>query len=341
MISTNRMAARSITQGDIAMKFTRRQTLAAALGSLGAGVLPRAQAQTQPFPSQVIKFVIPTPAGGGHDTMMRIIGQKLTDAWGQPCIVESRSGASGAIAAATVSQAPADGYTVLIGYSALLSNTVLMPKPGYRLEDLQPVGMLALTPIAFGVRESLPASTLKQYVALAKTRPGKLSYGSYGPGSGGHFVGELFNMAAGIDTVHVPYKGEPPALQDLIGGQIDAAVVSVGGVNRYPGKIKPLAVASATRFPSYPDVPTFAELGYPEVDMLGWAAAFVPAKTPKAIVDKLNTEMGRILVMPDVRAKLLELGYEPAPWSPDKTRRFMKDQLALTQKLIDAGRVKL
>ena len=323
------------------MKFTRRQTLAAALGSLGAGVLPRAQAQTQPFPSQVIKFVIPTPAGGDHDTMMRIIGQKLTDAWGQPCIVESRAGASGAIAAATVSQAPADGYTVLIGYSALLSNTVLMPKPGYRLEDLQPVGMLALTPIAFGVRESLPASTLKQYVALAKTRPGKLSYGSYGPGSGGHFVGELFNMAAGIDTVHVPYKGEPPALQDLIGGQIDAAVVSVGGVSRYPGKIKPLAVASATRFPSYPDVPTFAELGYPEVDMLGWAAAFVPAKTPKAIVDKLNTEMGRILVMPDVRAKLLELGYEPAPWSPDKTRRFMKDQLALTQKLIDAGRVKL
>ena len=323
------------------MKFTRRQTLAAALGSLGAGVLPRAQAQTQPFPSQVIKFVIPTPAGGGHDTMMRIIGQKLTDAWGQPCIVESRSGASGAIAAATVSQAPADGYTVLIGYSALLSNTVLMPKPGYRLEDLQPVGMLALTPIAFGVRESLPASTLKQYVALAKTRPGKLSYGSYGPGSGGHFVGELFNMAAGIDTVHVPYKGEPPALQDLIGGQIDAAVVSVGGVNRYPGKIKPLAVASATRFPSYPDVPTFAELGYPEVDMPGWGAAFVPAKTPKAIVDKPNTEMGRILVMPDVRAKLLELGFEPAPWSPDKTRRFMKDQLALTQKLIDAGRVKL
>ena len=323
------------------MKFTRRQTLAAALGSLGAGVLPRAQAQTQPFPSQVIKFVIPTPAGGVDDTMMRIIGQKLTDAWGQPCIVESRSGASGAIAAATVSQAPADGYTVLIGYSALLSNTVLMPKPGYRLEDLQPVGMLALTPIAFGARESLGASTLKQYVALAKTRPGKLSYGSYGPGSGGHFVGELFNMAAGIDTVHVPYKGQPPALQDLIGGQIDAAVASVGGLSRYPGKIKPLAVASATRFPSYPDVPTFAELGYPEVDMPGWGAAFVPAKTPKAIVDKLNTEMGRILVMPDVRAKLLELGFEPAPWSPDKTRRFMKDQLALTQKLIDAGRVKL
>lgn len=323
------------------MNFTRRQTLAAALGSLGTGVLPLAQAQSQPFPSQVIKFVIPTPAGGGHDTMMRLIGQKLTEAWGQPCIVETKSGASGAIAAATVSQAPADGYTVLIGYSALLSNTVLMQKPGYRMEDLQPVGMLALTPIAIGIRESLPASTLKQYVALAKTRPGKLSYGSYGQGSGGHFVGELFNMAADIDTVHVPYKGETPALQDLLGGQIDAAVVSVGGVNRYPGKIKPLAVASATRFPAYPDVPTFAELGYPEVDMPGWAAAFVPAKTPKAIVAKLTAEMGRILVMPDVRAKLLELGFEPTPWSADQTQRFMKDQLALTQKLVDAGRVKL
>lgn len=292
------------------MKFTRRQTLAAALGSLGAGVLPRAQAQTQPFPSQVIKFVIPTPAGGDHDTMMRIIGQKLTDAWGQPCIVESRSGASGAIAAATVSQAPADGYTVLIGYSALLSNTVLMPKPGYRLEDLQPVGMLALTPIAFGVRESLPASTLKQYVALAKTRPGKLSYGSYGPGSGGHFVGELFNMAAGIDTVHVPYKGQPPALQDLIGGQIDAVVVSVGGVNRYPGKIKPLAVASATRFPSYPDVPTFAELGYPDMDFSNWIGVVASAQVPPALAARINAAVLKAAAAPKLRDRLTAAGFE-------------------------------
>ena len=300
------------------MKFTRRQTLAAALGSLGAGVLPRAQAQTQPFPSQVIKFVIPTPAGGDHDTMMRIIGQKLTDAWGQPCIVESRSGASGAIAAATVSQAPADGYTVLIGYSALLSNTVLMPKPGYRLEDLQPVGMLALTPIAFGVRESLPASTLKQYVALAKTRPGKLSYGSYGPGSGGHFVGELFNMAAGIDTVHVPYKGQPPALQDLIGGRIDAAVASLGRVNRYPGKIKPLAVASATRFPSYPDVPTFAELGVSSGTLSFWNALFAPAATPPEVAARLSAAVARALQAPAVQEPLRASGTEPLGSTPQQ-----------------------
>jgi tripartite-type tricarboxylate transporter receptor subunit TctC len=322
------------------MPLNRRQALAATLGSLGAGAFPPA-AQAQTFPSSVIKFVIPTPAGGGHDTMMRAIGQKMTEAWGQPTIVESKPGASGSISAAFVAQGPADGHTVLLGYSALLSNTVLMDKTPYRLEDLQPVCMLAITPIAIGIRESLPVSTLKQYVALAKTRPGKISYGSYGQGSGGHFVGELFNMAAGIDTVHVPYKGEAPALQDLVAGQIDAAVTSVGGVNRFPGKIKPLAVASAARFPAYPDTPTFAELGFPEVDMPGWAAAFVPAKTPKAVVDKLTAEFNRIVLLPDVKAKLLELGFEPVAWSAAQTSDFMKKQLVLTKKLVDSGRVKL
>ncbi|MDA7419208.1 tripartite tricarboxylate transporter substrate binding protein [Xenophilus arseniciresistens] len=327
------------------MNLNRRQTLGAlaSLGTLGIGAFApaAAQASAPAYPNSVIKFVIPTPAGGGHDTMMRLIGQKLSDAWGQPCIVESRPGASGAIAASAVSQSAPDGHTVLVGYSALLSNTVLMPKPGYRLEELKPVGMLALTPIAIGIREGLPVATLEQFVALAKSRAGKVSYGSYGQGSGGHFVGELFNMAAGVETVHVPYKGEAPALQDLLGGQIDAAVVSVGGVNRYPGRIKPLAVAGSARFPAYPQLPTFAELGYPQVDMPGWAAAFVPAKTPQAVVDKLSAELARILVMPDIRDKLLELGFEPQPWNAQRTQRFMDEQLALTRRLVDAGRVKL
>jgi tripartite-type tricarboxylate transporter receptor subunit TctC len=321
------------------MEVNRRQALAAAIGAAGLGLLAPARAQS--FPSAPIRFIIPTPAGGGHDTMMRLIGQKMSETWGQPCIVESKPGASGAIATASVVQGPADGQTVLLGYSALLSNTVLMPRPGYRLDELRPVCMLALTPLAIGIRESLPVSTLKQYVALAKTRPGKLSYGSYGTGSGGHFVGELFNVSAGIDTVHVPYKGEAPALQDLIGEQIDSVFVSLGGVERYPGKIKPLAVAYPNRFPSYPDVPTFAELGYPQVNMPGWAAAFVPARTPKATVDKLGAEMRRIVMLPDVRARLLELGFEPVAWTPDKTTQFMKEQLALTRQLVDSGRVRL
>jgi len=323
------------------MTITRRATLTTGLGLLGAAALPLAARAQPAYPSNIIKFIIPTAAGGGHDTMMRVIGQKLTEAWGQPTIVESKAGASGAIAAAATAKAPPDGYTLGVNYSALLSNLVLLPNPTYKLEELVPVSMLALTPIAIGVRDSLGVSTLQQFVALAKSKPGKLSYGSYGQGSGGHFVGELLNMSAGIDVVHVPYKGEAPALQDLMGGQIDAAVVSIGGVSRYPGKIKPLAVSSATRFPLYKDVPTFEEAGYAAVNMPGWGALFAPLGTPRPIVDKLSAEMARIVKLPDVASKLLELGFEPAGWGPARLSEFMKEQLALTQKLVSAGRVKL
>ncbi len=327
------------------MTHSRRHALATGLGLLGASALPAfpLAARAAPgYPDNVIKFIIPTPAGGGHDTMMRVVGQKLTEAWGQPCIVESRAGASGAIAASAVARATPDGYTLGVSYSALISNLVLQPaQQPYKLADLAPIGMLALTPIAIGVRESLNVRTLDQLVALAKSKPGKISYGSYGPGSGGNFVGELLNMAAGIDTVHVPYKGEAPALQDLIGGQIDTAVVSLGGVSRYPGKIRALAVASPTRFPLYPDVPTFAEAGFPDVNMPGFGALFAPASTPKAIIDKLDAEMARIVKLPDVAPKLLELGFEPAGWGPQKLSSFLAEQLALTQKLVATGRIKV
>ena len=319
----------------------RRRTLNTGLGLLGAAALaPFARAE-QPYPNNVIKFIIPTPPGGGHDTMMRVIGQKLTEAWGQPSIVESKAGASGAIAAASVAKAAPDGYTLLVNYSAFISNLVLQPTQIYKMSEFAPVSMLALTPIAIGVRESLGVTTLKQLVDLARSKPGKISYGSYGQGSGGNFVGELLNMAAGIDTVHVPYKGEAPALQDLIGGQIDTAVVSLGGVSRYPGKIRALAVASPTRFPLYPDVPTFAEAGFPAVNMPGFGALFAPVATPKPVLDKLTVEMARILKMPDVVSKLLELGFEPVGWGPEKLTSFLAEQLTLTQKLVATGRIKL
>jgi tripartite-type tricarboxylate transporter receptor subunit TctC len=323
------------------MNHSRRRTLATGLGLLGAAAFPALGRAQGTYPNNVIKFIIPTSVGGGHDTMMRVIGQKLTEAWGHPTIVESKAGASGAIAAATVAKAPPDGYTLLVNYSALISNLVLQPSQTYKLSELAPISMLALTPVAIGTRQSLDVQTLKQFVELAKSKPGKLSYGSYGQGSGGNFVGELLNMAAGIETVHVPYKGEAPALQDLMGGQIDAAVVSLGGVSRYPGKIRPLAVASPTRFPLYPDVPTFAELGFPEVNMPGWGALFAPAGTPRPIIDKLSAEMARIVKLPDVAPKLLELGFEPAGWGPEKLGAFLNEQLALTQKLVATGRVKL
>jgi tripartite-type tricarboxylate transporter receptor subunit TctC len=323
---------------------TRRDALQSALqsglGLLATSAWPSASAQAA-FPSGPIHLVIPTPAGGGHDSMMRAVGAKLTESWGQPCLVESRAGASGAIAASYVAKAPADGHTLLLGYSALLSNLVLLPNPGYKLADLAPLCMLVLTPIALGVRASLGVNTLQEYIAYAKQQPKKLSYGSYGQGSGGHFVGEQFNAAAGIDVLHVPYKGEAPALQDLLGEQIDAAVVSLGGASRYPGKIKALAVASPSRFPLYKEVPTFAEAGWPTVNLPGWGALFAPAGTPKAVQAKLSAELNRAIMLPDVAARMLELGFESVAWGPDKLSTFMNEQLVLIKALVDSGRVKL
>lgn len=323
------------------MKQNRRRLMqtAAALGAVAAA--PAVFSQAAPYPSNVIKFVIPTQAGGGHDAMMRLIGQKLQERWGQPSIVESKPGGSGVIATVSVERAAPDGYTVLMIHSGLITNLVLQTNPGYKLADFVPVSMLALTPIALGVRKSLGVKTLKDYVALAKSKPGKLSYGSYGQGSGGHFAGEQLNLAAGIDTVHVPYKGAAPAIQDLLGAQTDAAMVTLGGVMRYPEKIVPLAVASPTRFSLYPDVPTFIESGYPTVNMPGWAALLLPAKTPAAIVSKMTAEMNRIVKLPDVEAKLLELGFEPAGWGPAQLKAFMEDQLAKVSKLVQDGRVKI
>ena len=321
------------------MSVTRRQILHSTAGLMAASS-GLSQAQSS-FPSAPIRFIITTPAGGGHDAMMRLVGTKMTEAWGQPCIVESKPGASGALAAQHVARSAPDGHTVLLTNSNFLSTTILQPNAGYKVSEFTPISMLVLTPIAIGVRTSLGVNTLQEYIALAKRQPGKLRYGSYGLGSGGHFVGEQLNAAAGIDTVHVPYKGEAPALQDVLGEHIDAAIASLGGASRYPGKIKALALAGPTRFPVYKDVPTFAEAGLPEVDMPGWGGVFAPAATPKPVVAKLVAEFNRIIMLPDIQAKMLELGFESVGWGPDKLSAFMTDQVSKTRKLVDSGRVKM
>lgn len=321
------------------LKTTRRRALQIGAG-LGAGLaLPAVRAQD--YSNGPIKIIIPTPAGGGHDAMMRLVGQKLTEAWGQPAIVESKAGAAGSLAAGFVAKAPADGQTLLLTYSAYLSNQVLQPNPGYKAADFVPVCLLALTPIAIGVRTGLGVNTLQEWVALAKKHPGKLTYGSYGQGSGGHFVGEQLNAAAGIETTHVPYKGEAPAIQDVLGGQIDAVIASLGGASRYPGRIKALAVASPTRFPVYRDVPTFAEAGLPAVNMPGWGGVFLPAATPKPIVERLAAELSRVIMLPDVAPKLLDLGFEPVGWRGSRFTAFLDEQMAMIKTLVDSGRVKL
>jgi tripartite-type tricarboxylate transporter receptor subunit TctC len=321
------------------MTVSRRRLLQGSAGLAATLALPAVRAQS--YPNAPLRIVITVPAGGGHDTMMRMVGQKLTEAWGQPVIVESKPGASGAIAAVAVARSAPDGLTMLLTNSNFLSTTILQPSAGYKTADFVPVSMLVLTPIAIGVRTSLGVNTIQEWVALAKKEPGKLTYGSYGQGSGGHFVGEQLNAAAGIETTHVPYKGEAPAIQDVLGGQVDAVIASLGGASRHPGKIKALAIASPTRFPVYNDVPTFAESGLPAVNMPGWGGVFLPAATPKPVVAKLSAELNRVIMLPDVQAKMLDLGFESVGWGPDQLQTFLDEQLVKTRKLVDSGRVKL
>ena len=321
------------------MTVSRRRLLQSSAGLAATLALPAVRAQT--YPNAPLRIVITVPAGGGHDTMMRMVGQKLTEAWGQTVIVESKPGASGAIAAVAVARSAPDGHTMLLTNSNFLSTTILQPSAGYKTADFVPVSMLVLTPIAIGVRTSLGVNTIQEWVALAKKEPGKLTYGSYGQGSGGHFVGEQLNAAAGIETTHVPYKGEAPAIQDVLGGQVDAVIASLGGASRHPGKIKALAIASPTRFPIYNDVPTFAESGLPAVNMPGWGGVFLPAATPKPVVAKLSAELNRVIMLPDVQAKMLDLGFESVGWGPDQLQTFLDEQLVKTRKLVDSGRVKL
>jgi len=321
------------------MNNTRRQTLSAGIALLAAAAWPAARAQS-PYPNALVKFVIPTSAGGGTDMMMRPILDKLSQALGQPAIVDFRPGAGGAIAAAAVAKSPPDGHTLLIGYSSLLSNLVLMPHPGYKLSELVPVCMLAVIPIAIAVRASLGVNTLQQYIALAKSRPKKLTYGVFGKGSSGHFVGELLNQGAGIETLAVPYKGEGQILTDLLGGHLDAAIISIGSLSRHLDRIKLLAVASPQRFSLNAEVPTFVEAGLPTIDSGTWVGVFAPAGTPKPIVDKLATELARIVKLPDVASKVLGLSFQPVGGGPDKLAEVMKVEYGRIQKLVAEGRVK-
>lgn len=322
------------------MKTTRRHALQSLAGLTVLAGTPAsftALAQSR-YPTGPVHFVIPTAAGGGYDTMMRLIGQVMHKRLGQPCIVESRPGASGAIAARTVASAAPNGQTVLIIYSSVLTNPLLMADAGYQLSDLQVVTQVSNSPIAFCVRKSLGVNTLPEFVELARKQPGKLSYASYGPGSGGHFVGELFKRAADLDLAHAPYKGEAPAIQDLLGEHVDAAVVSVGGASRHPDRIVPLAI-SGPRSQRYPDIPSFAEGGFPEVSLPGFASAFVPKATPPDIVARLQEELNYAVHQPDVAEKVLELGFEPSGWSTERSQKFLDDQLVVIKSLIDEGRI--
>ena len=301
-------------------------------------------ATAQPYPNKPIKILIGFPPGSGGETQVRLVGQKLTEAWGQPVIVDARPGASGNIAAEMLVKSPADGYTLLYFPAALAINPSLFPKVPYDLaKDFTPVALLGLFPLVLVENPGVPAKTVAELVALAKSKPGTINYASIGNASPPHLAGELFNQIAGVTMVHVPYKGSAPAQTDLIGGQVqvmfDTAVSAIPHVKA--GRTRALAVTTKNRSRLLPDLPSLDEAGLKGYDLYGWGGIVGPAGMPAEVTAKLNAEIVKALRQPDVAEKLMTLGSEPGGMTAPEFGRFIQDEAAKWKKLVVSTGAKL
>jgi tripartite-type tricarboxylate transporter receptor subunit TctC len=326
-------AGRAMTEGTPMPPFRRRAILVACcvLGFGGA-------AMAQPYPSHPVRIVVPYPAGGSNDIIARIVAQKLTERSGQPFLVENRGGASGNIGAEMVASSDPDGYTLLLTAPpplttnmALYKNLKFDPSTAFA-----PVSLVASVPIVLVVHPSVPARTVNELVALAKAKPGTLDFGSSGNGSTNHLAGELLKSMAGIEIVHVPYKGAAPAMNDLIGGHIPMMFDNMPAVlPQVQAKlINAIAVAGAKRASAMPDVPTVAESGLAGFEASSWFGLVAPAKTPAPVLAKLQGEVASILQMPDVRKRLTELGAEPGTISGEAFGKYLHEETAKWSKII-------
>ena len=290
------------------------------------------------YPSKPIRIVAPFPPGGPADILSRIIGHKLSQSWGQQVIVDNRPGAGGNIGADLVAKAAPDGYTLLLGFVGTHAiNASLYAKMPYdNVKDFEPVSQIAAVTIVLVVHPSVPALSIKELIALAKSKPGQLTFGSPGNGTPQHLAGQLFNTMAGVEMLHVPYKGAVPALTDLIGGQVSMIFSSMPPALPLvkTGKIRALGVTSATRSPAAPAIPTITESGLPGYEVNNWYGILAPRGTPKEIVSKLNAEIVKILNMPDVKESLAVQGAEPVSGTPEQFAAYIKEETEKWAKIV-------
>lgn len=286
-----------------------------------------AWAQADDYPNRPIRFVAPIPAGGSTDVLTRDIARRLQERWGQPTVVENKPGGTGSIGAALVARAPADGYTLLLVNSGHVINGHVYAKLPYDpIKDFVPV--VHATSLAMGlfVHPSVPAKTLPEFLALARAKPGSLSFATSGNGGAGHLGGELIKAATGIDMLHVPYRGSAPAIADVVAGQVPVSIADVplAAPHVRSGALRPIALAASRRSAVLPELATFAEAGIANVDFSVWVGFLAPAGTPRAVVDKLNREIVAIIAEPAMRARLLELGFEVVASLPAEFEQAMK-----------------
>ncbi len=318
---------------------TIRHLVMAIAGAYIALTHPIALAQSADYPSKLIKIVVPFPAGGATDIMTRNIAQKLNEAWKQPVVVENRAGANGMIGADAVAKSRADGYTYLAATIAHSAGVSLFPKAPYQLQrDLQPVAIMGLIPLVPIVRADSPIRSLQDLLATSKSK--NLNAGSGGNGTAAHLGLELFKSATGAKIQHVPYKGGALVMTDLLGGQIDVTFALLPECLPHvkSGKLRALAVTSDKRYPLLPDVPTTLEAGIPGIEVTSWNGLMVPSGTPRAILSKINAEVTRIAGAPEMRARIVELGFQPTALSVSDTENFMRADVERWAKVIrDAG----
>ncbi len=318
--------------------------LATALAGVAAAIaltVPSTHAAETSYPTKTITIIVPASPGGAIDLVARLVGQKMTEAWGQSVVVDNRPGATGIIGTDLVAKSPPDGYMLaLVASSHAINPSMVKKLPFDTIKSFEPVALTHVVPLMLVVSPSLPVTSVKELIAYGKANPGKLSFASSGSGGAPHFSGELFKSMTGIDMIHIPYKGSTLAHPDLTSGRVSLMFDTVAAIGPQVkgGKVRPLAVTTTKRSSTAPQVPTMAQAGLPGYETSTWGGVLAPAGTPKAVVDKLNAEINKALASPDVRERLQNAGIEPAGGTPAQFASFLQVEMGKWAKVAkDAG----
>jgi tripartite-type tricarboxylate transporter receptor subunit TctC len=314
------------------------------VGVLAALLCISGGAAAQAWPAKPIRYIVPFPPAGATDITARIVADKISGPLGQPVVVENRPGAAGNVGTEMVVKATPDGYTILQATVAQSISETLYTKLSFSFErDLAPAAMVALVPNVMIVHPDVPAKTVQEFIALAKSRPGKINFASSGSGTSIHMSAEMFKMMTGVDIVHIPYKGSGPALTDLLGGQVsvmfDNLTSSIGYIKA--GRLRALAVTTVKRYPELPNVPTINESGVPGYEASAWFGIVVPKATPREIVNRINSEVNKAIALPDIREKLAQQGAEATPLTPEQFGAFIHNEVVKWAKVVKASGAKV
>jgi len=320
-----------------------KRTLVVVLYALMVAVVPGLAIAQSAYPTRPVRVIVPFPPGGGNDLLARIIGQKLGDMWGQPVVIDNKPGGNTIVGTEALARSAPDGYTLMLTSSSHVIIPSLLNLPFDAIKDFAPVTTVSSSELVLVVNPQVPAKSVQELIALAKAKPGQLNFASGGSGNPNHLAGEMFNSMTGTKIVHVPYKGGGPALNDLVGGQVQMFFVASAVVLPFikSDRLKALAISGNHRLAALPDVPTFTEAGLPNFDVGQWYAILAPAGTPKPIIDKVAADVTTVLALPDVKEKLAAQGMEAFVTTPAQLGDLMSKDLARYAKLIKSADIKM